>query len=57
MSVLCQKRTLAIAQEEDPKYRQKAHKAQTTQLLNLIASLVDGIAASRAFAGRSREKP
>ena len=26
MSVLCQKRTLAIAQEEDPKYRQKAHK-------------------------------
>jgi hypothetical protein len=48
---------LAIAQEEDPKYRQKGAQAQTAQLLNLIASLVDGVAASRAFAGRSREKP
>jgi hypothetical protein len=57
MSALCQKWTLAIAQEEDPKYRQKGAQAQTTQLLNLIASLVDGVAASRAFAGRSREKP
>ena len=41
---------------EDPKYRQKGAQAQTTQLLNLIASLVDGVAASREFAGRSREK-
>ena len=40
-----------------PQVPPKGAQAQTTQLLNLIASLVDGIAASRAFAGRSREKP
>ena len=46
---------VAIAQRS-PRYRQKGAQAQTTQLLNLIASS-RGIQASRAFAGRSHKNP